>query len=98
MSVNYEKFNSYVNEVVIKQSDKIIKENNKKLENLISLKLGTLAKYNVFDLSNRKLTQQKNFALSLGINFALPPTHVDMETVFLGFESFYKQLCKLKPR
>ena len=98
MSVDYEKFGGYVKEVVAKQKEKIQKENNKKIENLINLKFGTLAKYNVLNLSNRKLTEQEKFALSLGINFSLPPTHVDKETVFLGFESFYKQLCKLKPR
>ena len=59
----YTIYNSYVNEVVIKQRDKIIKENSKKLEKLINIKFGTLAKYNVFNLSNRKLTKQENFAL-----------------------------------
>ena len=32
------------------------------------------------------------------MNFSLPTSHVDKETVFLGFEGFYKQLCHLKPR
>ena len=44
------------------------------------------------------MTEQECFALSLGINFSLPPKHVDKELIFLGFESFYKQLCLLKPR
>ena len=49
-------------------------------------------------MSKRQLTEQEQFVLSLGLNFSLPPSHIEKETVFLGFESFFKQLCTLKPR
>ena len=48
--------------------------------------------------SDRQLAEQVYFALSLGINFSLPPKHVDKELVFLGFECFYKQLCLVLTR
>ena len=92
------KFNNYIEEVVTKLKCKMIKDNSKKLNNLILRKFGTLARYNVFNYSDRQLTEQEYFALSIGINFSLPPKHVDKELIFLGFECFYKQLCLLKPR
>ena len=76
------KFNNYIDEVVTKLKCKMIKDNSKKLNNLILRKFGTLARYNVFNYSDRQLTEQEYFALSLGINFSLPPKHVDKELVF----------------
>ena len=95
---DFDKFNNYVEEVVIKQKNKTIKDNSKKLNDLILRKFGTLARYKVFNYSDRQLTEQESFALSLGINFSLPPKHVDKELIFLGFECFYKQLSTLKSR
>ena len=74
-----DKFNIYKKEVVIKQKSKIMEDNSKKLNNLI------LQKYNVFNYSERQLTEQDSFALNRGINFSLPPKLVDKELFFLEF-------------
>ena len=60
----------------------MIKDKSKKLNNQILKKFGTLARHNVFNYSDRQLTEQECFALSLGINFSLPPKHVDKELIF----------------
>ena len=83
-SEHFEKFKNYIDETVKKQETKIVKNNIKRLNRLISMKFGTLAKCSVFNLSNRTLTEQEKFALSLGLNFSLPASHVDKETVFFG--------------
>ena len=65
---------------------------------MIASKYGKLAKCSVFNLSKRELSKEESFAfLSLGLNFSLPTKQPDKESVFLGFEKFYKQLSKLKP-
>ena len=46
---DFVKFNNYVEEVVAKLKSKMIKDNSKKLNNLILRKFGTLAIYNVFN-------------------------------------------------
>ena len=46
------------------------------------VKFDTLARYNVFNYSERQLTEQDSFALSLDINFSLPPKHADKELIF----------------
>ena len=62
---NFDKFNNYVEEVVIIQMSKIMKDHSNKLNNLILRKFSTLARYNVLNYSDRQLSEQECFALSV---------------------------------
>ena len=95
---HFESFKAYIDQVISKQDEKYMKKNRHTLNRLVTSKFGTLTKGNVHNLSSKKLSEQESFALSLGLNFSLPCSKIDKEDIFLGFESFYKQSNKLKPR
>ena len=59
---DFDNFNNYVEEVAAKQKSKMIKDNNKKLNKLILRKFGTLVRCNVFNYSDKQLTEQECFA------------------------------------
>ena len=95
---HFESFKAYIDQVISKQDEKYMKKNRHTLNRLVTSKFGTLTKGSVHNLSSKKLSEQESFALSLGLNFSLPCSKIDKEDIFLGFESFYKQSNKLKPR
>ena len=56
-------------QIVRKQKSEIMKDNSEKLNKLILIKFSTLARYNVFNYSERQLAEQESFELSFGFNF-----------------------------
>jgi len=55
-------------------------------------------KNNITNLSDYKLSDTKQFVLSHGLSFCLPPTTIKHEEVFADFEVLYAQLDHHKPR
>ena len=96
-SEDFKNFLKCIKSFTTKHKNKLSIQNQNKLQKLIASKYGKLAKCSVFNLSQRELSEEESFALSLGLNFSLPTKQLDKESVFLGFEKFYKQLSKLKP-
>ena len=97
-SSHFESFKAYIDLVISRLEVKYMKKNRDTVNRLVTSKFGTLTKGSVHNLSSKKLSEQESFALSLGLNFSLPCSKIDKEDIFLGFESFYKQSNKLKPR
>ena len=61
------------------------------------MKFGTCPKQNVINLSKYSLNEKELNALSYGLNFCIPPTKVNKELTYLGFENFLKQTGGHKP-
>ena len=88
------KFVSATNKRLVKRRKRA---NDTNLSFLKSKRFGSTAKRHIINLSSYQPTDEENYTLSLGLNFALPPINVNRDEVLTSFEMFYHHIKQHKP-
>ena len=93
----YRSLSFYVFSIFIKYANRLVSKKRVEVTNkyspsfiLTNLKVGQVNPC-IFNFSNKKLSTDETYALSFGLNFAVPPTRINKTLIQAQFENLFSQ-------